>query len=758
MSSPPRRADAYAVVGAMLAGVYFAFGVVAQMGRGYRGLDVFEYSHPNFLYAWDALQRGHGLIWNDLQNCGQPFFAIISTALLNPVNWISFVADPETALLPKIAVNLAIGGVGMYFLCREIGLGRLAAFCGTLAFELGGVCGELGRWGSFGLGTYVWLPAAAFFCERILRAPSARSGIGLGIVLSLMLFGGYPQILFFAYQWVALRALFEVGTRRSALRVRALQVLGLGLLLPLLLGAVQLVPSTELVAESVRDRALTADEIQPHPSERQRFESFRKKLEVRMPGLGGLFPVVAVVLAGFAFAAPAGRRLAAFYLACGGLYFALAFFPPLFELYQHLPFGRTFRRPARFVWMTGMSLSVLVAFGVQAFSGAAALAKHDRLVGAGAILCGLAALHFLSPIGFTVWEWGLLAATLAVLTAEIVFSPVRPYTRLALAGLLVSNLIVLSLQPPMNSAQAGFSGPVDPSLLWQNKWAFELVKRRRGEQDRMYPLGEHFDYTLTAKSASIYGVPSIADDERQVSKRYAELFVYMLSDRPMLGLNDFYYPQRRLPGNRVLLNLLAARYLVVNTEAEENVASLRPALQLLERRESVSVYENRVALPRAFYVPRVEVVRDPGLLLDRLASEGHRPRRVALIEEPPTDGFMGLGPPGTGSVEIVASLGEELVIDVLASQAGFLFVSDQYYPGWEATVDGAAAPIHRANYAFRAVRVPEGESTVVFRYRPASLRVGAAVSGISLLAVVVYLIGDAARRRRDGKRSASGPG
>ncbi len=166
------------------------------------------------------------------------------------------------------------------------------------------------------------------------------------------------------------------------------------------------------------------------------------------------------------------------------------------------------------------------------------------------------------------------------------------------------------------------------------------------------------------------------------------------------------------------------------------------ALRLLERRESVSVYENRQALPRAFYVPQVEVVRDPGLLLDRLASRGHRPRRMALIEEPPADGFLGLGPRGTGNVEITASRGEDLVIRVLASQAGFLFVSDQYYPGWEATVDGSAAPIHRANHAFRAVRVPEGTSTVVFRYRPESLRIGAAVSGISLLALVVY----AARR------------
>lgn len=61
------------------------------------------------------------------------------------------------------------------------------------------------------------------------------------------------------------------------------------------------------------------------------------------------------------------------------------------------------------------------------------------------------------------------------------------------------------------------------------------------------------------------------------------------------------------------------------------------------------------------------------------------------------------------------------------------------YPGWVATIDNEPVPIYRANYTFRAVRVPEGEHRVVFRYRPMSVRYGLIVSGIGgVLLWVLY--------------------
>jgi uncharacterized membrane protein YfhO len=108
-------------------------------------------------------------------------------------------------------------------------------------------------------------------------------------------------------------------------------------------------------------------------------------------------------------------------------------------------------------------------------------------------------------------------------------------------------------------------------------------------------------------------------------------------------------------------------------------------------------------------------------------------------------------PGGTGDVEIRRDESENVLIRVRAVTDGFLFLSDQDYPGWHATVNGNDVPILRANYAFRAVRVPMGESTVVFHYRPMSVYVGALVSLLSWAAAIFCW--HHARTRRTATRS-----
>ncbi len=78
---------------------------------------------------------------------------------------------------------------------------------------------------------------------------------------------------------------------------------------------------------------------------------------------------------------------------------------------------------------------------------------------------------------------------------------------------------------------------------------------------------------------------------------------------------------------------------------------------------------------------------------------------------------------------------------------GYLVLSEVYYPGWQATVDGQPAPILRANYAFRAVRLGPGHHTVVMSFSPPSWYIGLAVSGLTVLCLIGYVGWRLARRR-----------
>ena len=66
-----------------------------------------------------------------------------------------------------------------------------------------------------------------------------------------------------------------------------------------------------------------------------------------------------------------------------------------------------------------------------------------------------------------------------------------------------------------------------------------------------------------------------------------------------------------------------------------------------------------------------------------------------------------------------------------APEAGVVVLRDLYYPGWTAAIDGQSVSILRADVLFRAVEVPAGRHTIVFRFEPLRLEnLGAAISGL----------------------------
>ena len=81
----------------------------------------------------------------------------------------------------------------------------------------------------------------------------------------------------------------------------------------------------------------------------------------------------------------------------------------------------------------------------------------------------------------------------------------------------------------------------------------------------------------------------------------------------------------------------------------------------------------------------------------------------------------------------------------------WLVVSDNYYPGWRALVDGQPAAVYPANAVMRAVRIPAGDHRVLMYYVGACLRVGAFVS-LCAIGFLAAAGGWQLARRRPGRR------
>lgn len=739
------RARGIAIAAAVAAAVYVLLYRLGEGGRGLPAWDIYAHYYPNMLYALRAMQDGgRGILWNPLQNCGQPFLANIEAGLLYPANAFFLVFDPDTALRAVLFVDLLVAGVSAFALCRVLGLGVIASLGGALAFELGNGMMFVTVWAPQGAGPFAWFPAAMLFAELIVQRPTVRRGIGLGVALSLALLPGFPQTVLFIYQMVALRVLWALLTERVERPGALVLVTLLGFALPVLLNALQLLPAIEVVRESVRNTRLSLDETSVLG--RLEWADFQKETVWRS-ALHSPYLLVPLVIAAGGLMSRGRRRVAVFYALTGVLYFVLALgrSTPLYELYVLTPWGGLFREPVRFMWVTSLCVAVLTALALDALRTAREAWWVARW--ACAVLVSLAALALLdavpgepTPIEF--WLGGI--AVLAFLVAAVWPAQASRLSCVVFAAVVV-NLVVVPAFTYIALFRTG-----DP--LRTHADVFEAIRARITPQDRIYVAMRPQKFDLMQKSASVFGLPSIQDYGSQTTARYATLYLRLRLPRRLQSRFDidfrFFGDALYANANRRLIDLVATRYLVSAAENDGVIAGFTPALPLM-RDGAVRVYQNPQALPRAFWVPRVEVVPDPEQVLGSLASGTHDLRQVALVESP----LAFTGAPGDGHAGRVAfarNEPEHLVLDVDAPARGFLFLSDQYFPGWRATVDGKPADVVRANYAFRVVEVPQGRSVVEMRYSPPSVWIGAAVSALTLLAVALVLWRTRSRDRRDG--------
>jgi uncharacterized membrane protein YfhO len=94
-----------------------------------------------------------------------------------------------------------------------------------------------------------------------------------------------------------------------------------------------------------------------------------------------------------------------------------------------------------------------------------------------------------------------------------------------------------------------------------------------------------------------------------------------------------------------------------------------------------------------------------------------------------------------------------LAIATNAEVPTVLVLSENYYPGWEATLDGQHAPIMLANYLLRAVYVPSGQHQIEMRYRATGARNGAIISILTLTILIgLFIYGRRTARARSDEQ------
>ncbi|HMV87785.1 MAG TPA: YfhO family protein, partial [Blastocatellia bacterium] len=168
--------------------------------------------------------------------------------------------------------------------------------------------------------------------------------------------------------------------------------------------------------------------------------------------------------------------------------------------------------------------------------------------------------------------------------------------------------------------------------------------------------------------------------------------------------------------------------------------------------DGVSVYENLMARPRAWFVRRLAV--QPAEHVRETIKDGRLkngtpfdPAETALFEKEDFGNrkiaLPELGDPANAEAKVTRFEPNRIELQTRNQQDGFLVVSEMYYRGWEAWLDGKRVPVEKVDYVLRGLFVPAGEHRVEFIYRAHSFRNGAAWS---LLGLLLLFVGAGANR------------
>jgi hypothetical protein len=182
-----------------------------------------------------------------------------------------------------------------------------------------------------------------------------------------------------------------------------------------------------------------------------------------------------------------------------------------------------------------------------------------------------------------------------------------------------------------------------------------------------------------------------------------------------------------------LFDFLNAKYVIA---AKDVTLDWQKFVPVFDADPALNVYLNRKALPRAQVIHRAIVAPDHEAAFAALQGSDFDPATTVVVEGGQALGGM---PSGPVTIRFEAYSPNEIRLSVDTPADAYLVLSEVWYPGWRATVDRVPAPVLRANFAFRAVRLGPGQSEVHLIFAPRSWRLGLAISSLTLLILVVWV-------------------
>ena len=221
------------------------------------------------------------------------------------------------------------------------------------------------------------------------------------------------------------------------------------------------------------------------------------------------------------------------------------------------------------------------------------------------------------------------------------------------------------------------------------------------------------------------------------------------------------------PGATNLLALLNVKYVLSTPKIESKefrlVKIIRPVpgktKKKLEEENFLKIYQNLNYLPRAFLVESYRILKEEEdfsrVVQDIQDKTFHPAKEVLLYEEPwdknsselrvrsselvkTKDKTVKKQEKRQNEVSIIDYRNNSIKLNVNTDRPKILVLSETYYPGWKAYVDGQEKKILKANFAFRAIPLSAGQHEVEFVYDPWTFKIGLYITLATIISLMSF--------------------
>ncbi len=768
------------------------------------GTDTLELGYFARNFYTEFVQSFHRFpLWNPLLYGGLPFIDGMHGDIFYPPSLALFFLNAAPMWSWKMLLHVFLAGCFTYIWLREIGVSRGAAFVGGLIYMMGADLVSLVFPGGDGkLFVSTLAPLAFWLTERAVVRRRVRDFAAFALGTALMVFTSHMQLVYFCIWGVSLYFIFRAWqiaradeTGRGGVRaVAALGAFAVAGVLGVAAAAVQFLPPLQYLREWSH-RADKTEQAQTgyaysttwslHPEEIMSlvvpdFVGDNVQTEVRTGATywgrnpfklnheyAGFIPLLLLPL--MFLRRRNGQAIFFTVLAALALLYALGANTPLFRLFYMIPGVSLFRAPSLIIFLYGLSIATLGAMAIDRAiewvrdQDAEGSVRRALWIGVGVM--GVLALLASAGIFTDMWRgfFPFRGTPEQVAMKVMAIDANMPILK---SGFWIIFVIAAAVAGAWEAYARGVFGSRGFIVALAVLAFFDLyrvdrpfirgtVLMNQSDDPVRYTADESITFLQSRQQAGeVFRAIDLSTVARLEGQGYRPNTLALHGIEQLAGHHGNELGRyRQLIGGDAPTNLLMSGLKLADITNTTYLLSPQPiqapGLTEVFRGSRTVVYRKDTALPRAYVVGRVEVVPD-SLAVNTLLSEQFDARTTALIAEPLAAGAT-VQANAQGSVRWLERGNAVQRLQVNATAPALLVVLDNYYKAWHAEVDGAPAPLLRANHTFRAIAVPAGQHEVIMRYSAETVRASAFTSGFMLLLLTALAFGgpllDRIRRR-----------